>query len=61
MAIGISEIAGVHEAVVFYRIDVDGAAIRGGRVAHRINGVAAVARQGPASLRSTFLAGWGGS
>ena len=45
MAVGISEIAGVHEAMVFDWIDIGGAAICGGCVVHRIDSVAAFARQ----------------
>src|SRR6185295_2824732 len=45
MAVGISEVTGVHEVMVFYWIDVGRAAICGGCAAHRIDRVAAVARQ----------------
>jgi|tagenome__1003787_1003787.scaffolds.fasta_scaffold18609577_2 hypothetical protein len=45
MAIGISKIAGVHEAVVFDGIDIDRAAIRSGWAYHCIHNLAAVARQ----------------
>ncbi len=45
MTVGIGEIAGVHKAVVFDGIDVENPAMRGGRVAHGIDGLAAVAGQ----------------
>src|SRR3954465_7524467 len=45
MAVGIGEVAGVHEVMVLYWIDVGGAAIGGGCAAHRIDRVAAIARQ----------------
>jgi hypothetical protein len=60
MAVGISEVAGVHEAMVLYWIDVGGAAIAAAaRSSHRQRRGCRTTEQ--ASLRSTFLVGWDGS